>query len=75
MFFVANGNPNICWLSSALGTATVTRTSPSVFVWVLLGSKLQHWLGSGLRLKWFNYSMALLLLATLYPAIAETPGS
>ncbi len=44
---------------------------PSVFVWVLMGSKLQRWLSDGLRLRLFNYAMALLLLATLYPSITE----
>jgi threonine/homoserine/homoserine lactone efflux protein len=44
---------------------------PSVFIWVLLGSKLQRLLSSEVRLKTFNYSMALLLLATLYPAIMK----
>ena len=44
---------------------------PSVFIWVLLGSKMQRLLSSGVRLKVFNYSMALLLLATLYPAIMK----
>lgn len=42
---------------------------PSVFVWVLLGSKMQRLLSSDARLRAFNYSMALLLLATLYPVI------
>ena len=44
---------------------------PSVFVWVLLGSKIQRLLDSGPRLRAFNYCMALLLLATLYPVIFE----
>jgi threonine/homoserine/homoserine lactone efflux protein len=42
---------------------------PSVFVWVLLGSKMQHLLNSDVRLRAFNYCMALLLLATLYPVV------
>ena len=42
---------------------------PSVFVWVLLGSKMQHLLDSEARMRIFNYCMALLLLATLYPVI------
>lgn len=45
---------------------------PSVFVWVLLGSKIQRLLDSGPRLRAFNYGMALLLLATLYPVIFVT---
>jgi len=48
---------------------------PSVFVWVLLGSKLQRLLDSAPRLQAFNYGMALLLLATLYPVIFVTPIS
>jgi threonine/homoserine/homoserine lactone efflux protein len=47
---------------------------PSVFVWVLLGSKLQRLLDSGPRLRAFNYSMALLLLVTLYPTIFAATG-
>jgi len=44
---------------------------PSVFIWVLLGSKMQRLLSSGVRLKVFNYSMTLLLLAMLYPTIMK----
>lgn len=47
---------------------------PSVFVWVLLGSKLKGLLDSGPRLRVFNYSMALLLLVTLYPVIFTANG-
>lgn len=42
---------------------------PSVFVWVLLGSKMQRLLDSEARFKTFNYCMAALLLSTLYPVI------
>lgn len=42
---------------------------PSVFAWVVLGSQLQRWLGSAARRQWFNYSMAALLLVTLYPVV------
>ena len=48
---------------------------PSVFVWVLLGSKIQRLLDSAPRLRAFNYGMALLLLATLYPVIFVTTAS
>ncbi len=44
---------------------------PSVFLWVVLGSKLQRFLGSDTRLRIFNYSMALVLLATLYPVLFD----
>ena len=42
---------------------------PSVFIWVLLGSKMQRLLDSEVRFRTFNYCMAALLLATLYPVI------
>jgi threonine/homoserine/homoserine lactone efflux protein len=45
--------------------------TPSVFVWVLLGSRLRTLLQDPLRLRIFNYVMALLLLATLYPVLAS----
>jgi threonine/homoserine/homoserine lactone efflux protein len=45
---------------------------PSVFVWVLLGSKMQGFLDSGARLRAFNYTMALLLLGTIYPVVVGT---
>ena len=47
---------------------------PSVFVWVLLGSKMQSFLDSGARLRAFNYTMALLLLGTIYPVVVGTTG-
>jgi threonine/homoserine/homoserine lactone efflux protein len=43
---------------------------PSIFVWVLLGERMQHYLRGGIRLRVFNYSMAALLLASLYPVIS-----
>jgi threonine/homoserine/homoserine lactone efflux protein len=42
---------------------------PSIFIWVVMGSKLRHFLARGERLRLFNYTMAALLLATLYPVI------
>ena len=44
---------------------------PSVFIWVVLGSRLQRLLGTDTRLRRFNYSMALILLATLYPVLVD----
>jgi len=43
--------------------------TPSVFAWVVLGSQLQRLLGNEIHRRIFNYSMALLLLATLYPVV------
>ncbi len=45
---------------------------PSIFVWVVIGSKLRRFLDSGVKMRVFNYGMALLLLATLYPVIVTT---
>jgi threonine/homoserine/homoserine lactone efflux protein len=42
---------------------------PSIFLWVVIGSRLQRYLQNVVRLKVFNYTMALMLIATLYPII------
>lgn len=44
---------------------------PSVFVWVVLGSSLGRLLRSQTHLRLFNYTMALVLLATLYPVLVH----
>ena len=45
--------------------------TPSVFVWVVLGSNLQRLLRSETHLRLFNVAMALVLLATLYPVLVD----
>lgn len=42
---------------------------PSVSSWTLLGQQMQHFLNGARQLRVFNFSMAILLLATLYPVI------
>lgn len=42
---------------------------PSIFVWIVLGSKLQRYFDDAVKLRVFNCTMALLLLATLYPVV------
>lgn len=42
---------------------------PSVSAWTAMGLQLKHLLNSQLRLKVFNYSMATLLIASLYPVL------
>ena len=37
-------------------------------VWAWMGTVLQHWLMVGRRLPFFNIAMAVLLIASLYPA-------
>jgi len=43
---------------------------PSIFIWVVLGQRIHQLLRSSTRLKAFNYGMAVLLIATLYPILA-----
>ncbi|MCF7352924.1 LysE family translocator [Vibrio sp. CK2-1] len=40
---------------------------PSATLWTYAGQKLQIWLNSPLRVKWFNYSMAGLLVLSIAP--------
>lgn len=44
---------------------------PSITVWIYLGQQLSRLLHSQFRLKLFNYGMACLLVASLYPVIIE----
>jgi threonine/homoserine/homoserine lactone efflux protein len=37
--------------------------------WVLFGSLLKTWLSDPVRLKWFNITMAVLLVASLWPML------
>lgn len=42
---------------------------PSVTVWAWMGVQLRRWLGTARRLRIFNVTMALLLVASLYPMV------
>lgn len=42
---------------------------PSVSLWTVLGQNLRRMLGSHKRMRTFNITMALLLVASLYPAV------
>ncbi len=42
---------------------------PSVSVWAGFGSSLRGWLSVPPRLKWFNITMALLLVLSLWPTL------
>ena len=42
---------------------------PSVTVWAWMGVQLRRWLGTTRRLRAFNVTMALLLVASLYPML------
>jgi threonine/homoserine/homoserine lactone efflux protein len=45
---------------------------PTMSVWTVLGSLLRNWLQDARRLRIFNIGMALLLVASLYPIVADT---
>ena len=47
---------------------------PSIFVWILIGERMQRYLREGVRLRLFNYGMALLLLVSLYPVLFGSLG-
>lgn len=44
---------------------------PSVSLWAAMGEQLQHFLTSPTKLRAFNYAMSALLLASLYPVLAQ----
>lgn len=56
---------NVALVALAFGLVNL----PSVSLWVLMGTKLQRWLSNATRLRYFNWSMASLLIASLYPVL------
>jgi len=42
---------------------------PAVSTWAGFGSALRDWLSHPVRLKWFNISMAVLLVLSLWPML------
>tara|TARA_Y100001960_G_scaffold171215_1_gene179534 strand:- start:35 stop:619 length:585 start_codon:yes stop_codon:yes gene_type:complete len=58
------------WVELAIIAAIFTLANlPSVTFWTAAGKQLQHWLTTPLRIKGFNYAMALLLLVSTIPMI------
>ena len=45
---------------------------PSVMIWAAAGQGLRRWLEGPARLRAFNWTMAVLLVASLYPIIVDT---
>lgn len=45
---------------------------PCVGLWAFAGDRLNHWLRAGKRLKWFNRTMGLLLMGSVWVAIWST---
>ena len=49
--------------------AFAIATVPCVMAWAGFGSVLRAWLSDPVRLKWFNITMAVLLVASLWPML------
>lgn len=47
---------------------------PSVGLWTVAGTLLRNWLRNATLLRFFNIGMALLLVASLYPILADIKG-
>jgi threonine/homoserine/homoserine lactone efflux protein len=54
-----------------ISTAFALVNAPCVFVWAALGTALRRFLSKPTHLRAFNITMALLLVASLYPILAE----
>lgn len=59
------------YLASVLivGVAFALVNVPSVSTWAGFGSALRDWLSDPTRLKWFNITMAVLLVLSLWPML------
>ncbi len=58
------------WLELGIIALAFTLANiPSVSFWTLAGQKLQHWLITPVRIRSFNISMAILLIASTVPMI------
>ena len=52
-----------------VGLAFAAVNLPSVSTWAGFGSALREWLSVPVRLKWFNITMAVLLVISLWPML------
>jgi threonine/homoserine/homoserine lactone efflux protein len=55
----------------AIGLAFSTIGMGSNAVWTFMGTALRHWLTVGRRLRVFNVTMAILLVASIYPVFVH----
>ncbi len=63
-------NPELYFISVLIvGFAFALVNVPSVSTWAGFGSALRDWLSDPTRLKWFNITMALLLVLSLWPML------
>ncbi len=52
-----------------VGVTFAVVNVPSVSTWAGFGSALRQWLSDPVRLKWFNITMAVLLVVSLWPML------
>lgn len=57
------------WSVVVIGLVFAAVNVPSVSTWAGFGSVLREWLSVPVRLKWFNITMAVLLVASLWPML------
>lgn len=57
------------WSVIVIGLVFAAVNLPSVSTWAGFGSVLREWLSVPVRLKWFNITMAVLLIASLWPML------
>ena len=57
------------WSVFLIGLVFAAVNLPSVSTWAGFGSVLREWLSVPVRLKWFNITMAVLLVASLWPML------
>lgn len=57
------------WSVMLIGLVFAAVNLPSVSTWAGFGSVLREWLSVPVRLKWFNITMAVLLIASLWPML------
>lgn len=48
--------------------------TPGSFVWAAFGAGMRKFLRDPTKVRWFNFGMALLLVASLYPAVMDLLG-
>lgn len=61
----ANYTATVMWIAIAFAIVLF----PCAGTWTGFGSALRVWLGDPVRLKWFNITMAVLLVASLWPML------
>jgi len=56
--------------AALVGLVFLCTNLPAITLWAWMGVQVRRWLGSAARLRAFNLTMAVLLVASLYPLLA-----